>query len=1181
MASYDRQNSLLLTEDWSKIYRSFTDADFSAYDFPTIRRTMINYLRKNYPEDFNDYIESSEYLALIDVIAFLGQSLAFRVDLNSRENFIETAEKKESVLRLARLVGYNNKRNIAGSGILKITGVQTTENLSDSSGVPLRNRFITWNDDSNVNWLEQTLTIMNNAFSGSVTFGKPNASEVIGGIQTDLYKVNSNNTDVPVFTFDKTINGTGTTFNIVSAKIDSSTISEETPLPGNTLGVLYRNDKKGNSSENTGFFLHFKQGELISSTFDINDPSNNEIINLNTPNINNSDVWLWELDQFGNFNTEWTKLESTIGSNAIYNSVANNNRKIYTVVSRDLDQVSLNFADGNFGDLPNGRFRTYYRVSNGLSYLIRPADMQNIVVEVPYVSKSGQENTLILQCALQSTVTNATATESVDAIKVNAPQAYYSQNRMVTGEDYNTLPLTSNPQIVKAKAVNRASSGISRQYEIKDPTGKYSSTNIMADDGIMYKNDFEVDFSFTFSTRNDILGVLRNTVEPIIAGIPTKSFYYDKFPRVVTSGLNIDWVKSTDTSSGSTGYFRNTVNGAPITVGTFTGNNFKFIATDAMIKFVPPAGRYFLPNGELTTTKTKTTRDYIWTKVTNVVGDGSNGGLGALDDDTGPIILSETVPSLATPSEIIPNIVTDLPSDIETEIVDLVFNYKSFGIRYDQSTLTWKIITNANVNTVDPFSLDREGDISGTKSDKSWFVLFETDGETYTVTYRGLDYRFESENLVQFYVDARGKTYDPKTGKVIKDQIKVLKVNEDPTTETILTKDYEWEITGSIRSTDGFEETNRVQVNLYDSDDDGMVDDPDSFINIVAPDSTDARGYRDKFVFFQNTLVDNVTVAKKIDASNFVIFDNETSIPALADYTNGQLFYFYGSTENIVKSYNSTTGALDLENSYFAKPGRDNIKFQYLHNAENDRRLDPSKTNIIDLYVLTESYDNAYRFYIANGGAQPSEPTSEQLRSEFEPELEKVKSISDTMIFHTVKYRELFGANADTDLQAQFKLVRSQQSAVSDNQLKSSVISAINEFFDVQNWDFGDTFFFTELATYVHNQLAPDLANIVIVPRSNSQSFGSLFQIQSKADEIFISSATVDNVEIIDSLTAANLQASGNVVSSIEQVGTTAVTSANTTRTTTTTASTASTGSSSSSSGTSSTGGSSGGGYGY
>jgi len=1175
MASYDRQNSLLVNQDWSKIYRSFTDADFSSYDFPTIRRTMINYLRKNYPEDFNDYIESSEYLALIDVIAFLGQSLSYRVDLNARENFIETAQKKESVLRLARLVGYNNKRNQSATGLLKITGIQTTQNLTDSNGTQLRNRFILWNDDSNVNWLEQINTIMNNSFQGTTVFGKPNASDAVGGIQTDQYKVNTTNSDIPTYKFSKTVAGLQTSFNIVSANLTQGNIVEETPLPGNTLGLLYRNDKRGNSSENTGFFLNFKQGETYTSPFSISDPSNNEVINLNTPNINNNDVWLWELDQFGNYIQQWTKLDSVVGTNAVYNSEAKDNRKIYSVISRDQDKVSLNFADGTFGDLPNGSFRVYYRVSNGLTYTIRPADMQNIIVDIPYTSKSGQRNTLTVQCALQSTVTNASATESVASIRNNAPQTYYTQNRMITGEDYNTLPLTSNPQVVKSKAVNRASSGISRQYEIKDPTGKYSSTNIMADDGILYKNDYEIDFNFTFSTRNDVLGVLRNNIEPIIAGIGTKSFYYDKFPRIQTAGLNIDWVKSTDTSLGSTGYFRNTVNNAPITVGSFTGNNFRFIATDSMIKFVPPSGRYFLPNGELTTTKTKLTSDYIWVKVANVIGDGSNGGLGALDNGTGPIVITEKVPALAIPSEIVPNIVTDLPSDIETEIVDLVFANKNFGLRYDQSTLTWKIIANANANTLDPFSLDREGDLSGTKADKSWFVLFETDGETYTVSYRGLDYRFESQDLVQFYVDATGKTYDPKTGSVIKDQIKILKVNEDPILSSILTKDYPWEITGAIRNTDGFEDTNRVQVNLYDSDDDGMIDDPDSFINVVAPESTDARGYQDKFVFFQNTVVGNYTVAKKVDASNFIIFDKETSIPALADYSDGQLFYFYSSTENVIKSYSATRGVLDLNNTYFAKPGRSDIRFQYIHNAENDRRLDPSKTNLIDIYMLTESYDNDFRTWLSNGGNRPLAPSSEQLRSQFEPELNKMKSISDTLIFHSVKYRPLFGTTADTDLQAQFKIVRGPNSTISDNQLKSGVIEAINSFFNVSNWDFGDTFYFSELATFVHNNLAPDLANMVIVPRSNGQSFGSLFQIQSKADEIFVSSATVDNIEIIDSVTASNLQASGNVVSSVEQVGTVAVTSTNTVTTTNTVSTgTASTASTTSTTNTTSSGGS-------
>ena len=120
MSSTDRQNRLLLAEDWKRVYQSYKNAEFKSYDFDTIRRTMIQYIRQNYPEDFNDYIESSEYLALIDLIAYLGQNLAFRTDLNARENFLETADRRDSILRLARLISYNPTRNQAANGLMKI-----------------------------------------------------------------------------------------------------------------------------------------------------------------------------------------------------------------------------------------------------------------------------------------------------------------------------------------------------------------------------------------------------------------------------------------------------------------------------------------------------------------------------------------------------------------------------------------------------------------------------------------------------------------------------------------------------------------------------------------------------------------------------------------------------------------------------------------------------------------------------------------------------------------------------------------------------------------------------------------------------------------------------------------------------------------------------------------------------
>ena len=117
MSSTDRLNRLLLAEDWKRVYQSYKNADFKSYDFDTLRRTMVQYLRDNYPEDFNDYIESSEYLALIDLIAFLGQNISYRIDLNARENFLELADRRDSVLKLARLISYNATRNQTGSRV--------------------------------------------------------------------------------------------------------------------------------------------------------------------------------------------------------------------------------------------------------------------------------------------------------------------------------------------------------------------------------------------------------------------------------------------------------------------------------------------------------------------------------------------------------------------------------------------------------------------------------------------------------------------------------------------------------------------------------------------------------------------------------------------------------------------------------------------------------------------------------------------------------------------------------------------------------------------------------------------------------------------------------------------------------------------------------------------------------
>jgi len=48
---------------------------------------------------------------------------------------------------------------------------------------------------------------------------------------------------------------------------------------------------------------------------------------------------------------------------------------------------------------------------------------------------------------------------------------------------------------------------------------------------------------------------------------------------------------------------------------------------------------------------------------------------------------------------------------------------------------------------------------------------------------------------------------------------------------------------------------------------------------------------------------------------------------------------------------------------------------------------------------------------------------------------------------------------------------------------------------------------------------------MIILPRQASQSFGSLFEIQSRIDEIFVSGARVDDIEIVSAISASEIRA--------------------------------------------------------
>jgi hypothetical protein len=199
--------------------------------------------------------------------------------------------------------------------------------------------------------------------------------------------------------------------------------------------------------------------------------------------------------------------------------------------------------------------------------------------------------------------------------------------------------------------------------------------------------------------------------------------------------------------------------------------------------------------------------------------------------------------------------------------------------------------------------------------------------------------------------------------------------------------------------------------------------------------------------------------------------------------------------------------------------------FQYTHNAPNNRRIDPSPNNLIDFYILTRSYSDQYTAYITDTSGkvvEPVAPTIDELKTEF-GSIENLKTISDSIVYNTAKFKPLFGSTADTALRATFKVIKNPNVNISDNDVKSQVVAAINTYFSINNWEFGETFYFSELSAYLHTALTPNVSSIIIVPTNSSSMFGTLYQINAEPNEILVSAATVDNVQIISAITAGQL----------------------------------------------------------
>jgi hypothetical protein len=1124
MASSSRQSALFGLNDWKTLYQTYNQADFQSYDYETLRKSFIDYIRLYYPESFNDYIESSEFIALMDVIAFMGQGLAFRDDLNARENFIDTAERRDSVIKLANLVSYTPKRNLAGQGYLKVTSVQTTQNITDINGSNLGNQTVLWNDPANPNWLEQMNTIWNAALINTQRIGRPGNTTDILGVTTSEYTLQIPTISLPIIPFTSMINGMNMNFELISTStIGEDYVYEIPPAPSGRFNVLYRNDKLGFGSPETGFFFYFKQGQLQNYDFTLQQQISNQNIGIgDIEGVNNTDTWLYQINS-DNTRTLWTQV-ANIYANA-YLQTETSGRQIFSVNSGFNDTVSYIFGDGVFSEIPLGNFRAYVRAGNALTYTIDPNEMNGVTVAFTYIDRTGKPQTLTVGLTLTLTVSNAQARESLQDIKQRAPTRYYTQNRMVNGEDYNNFPYTLYSSIIKSKAINRSSIGVSKNLDLLDPTGKYSSTNSFGSDGALFQRDVEGFLTLTITNNSEIISFFTNTLASVLSLNRANQYYIQNYPRyTVTDPATtpasqfIYWKTSTVDSSTESGYFYNVLGAleTPQSVGTFASNNLKYVTTGALCKFIAPAGFYFDANNRLQAgIPGPGGSSHVWTTILNVAGDGSNNNQGSFANGTGPIKISGYLPNDAILAQVIPVFDNAIPAEVIQECGVRMELQQDFTLRFDNSLL-----------------INQQRWSVGKTSNPDYFVKFVCTGtNSYTITYRSLTYYFGSVADTRFTFNRDEIVYDPFSGKIIQDFVNVLSVNTQPDSTQSLGRDYKINIVGQTTQSDGYINDFEVEVAATDVNNRQLIVNPDFFNEIT--------GYINGgtnigiYTFFE-TVIDPLNLSRQyIIPSTDIIY----SYPAINqievvkyDYPLGQVFYaftenkFYASVQD--RTVLTPFYIMTLQPQYTMLPGRQGVSFQYRHNSNNTNRIDPVTTNIIDMYVVTQSYYTAYQNYIQDTTGTiplPKSPTMTELGQDY-GQLQDYKMLSDSVILNSVVFKPLFGPKAPAALQGTIKVIKANSTSASDSEIRSAVLTAMNTYFNVNNWNFGDTFYFSELSAYLHAECGDLISSAVLVPNDPQKPFGDLYEIKCLPYEIFANAATPNDIVVVAALTPAELQ---------------------------------------------------------
>lgn len=90
--------------------RSFRTIDFSALEFDTLLKAIVEYVRTYHRDEFNDLVTNNGFMMIAEIVCYVGSVMAQRLDILANEAFLPTSQSWDAIVNHLELIGQETQR---------------------------------------------------------------------------------------------------------------------------------------------------------------------------------------------------------------------------------------------------------------------------------------------------------------------------------------------------------------------------------------------------------------------------------------------------------------------------------------------------------------------------------------------------------------------------------------------------------------------------------------------------------------------------------------------------------------------------------------------------------------------------------------------------------------------------------------------------------------------------------------------------------------------------------------------------------------------------------------------------------------------------------------------------------------------------------------------------------------